>query len=363
MRRVVLKKMIIFVVIVLGIGLFSSCTRKEEQEALDIKSMNKMDFSIPQNEGAPPTCTYSDKEKTVFSIGKRNGSSTGPLVNTESFLVFGKDGEAQEIVMKDDAYIYNAVPFKNGVLYATYEITGMEKCKWYIKHIENEKVELIDQGQCDSYSNMPSIAYVGDTPYYQFTERTSQGIQEGVKRIVNGKAETLFSYKTDRMNSPFLCSNGVMFSYISQEGGSPLYVIGDKDGIKYKNTTKKKLASFGINDDVMLCSLAEDIDGVPEYEMLSVDLSTGEKTYSDTDQPYYRICGSGNAFLCIDGKWTLYLMKSDGKKISQKAVEYPESLELENRAGSFYSRQKNSFLVHYFVDDYREEEFYELVAN
>ena len=362
-KRTVEIKWITLGVILLMTGLcFSACTDPAAQKKLEIESMEQEDFALDMNEGESSTCTYSDQEKTVFSIGKRNDAATGPLVNTERLLVFSKDG-VQEIPVNDEAYIYNAVPFKNGVLYASYKYGDPGECEWSVNYAEKERIELIDSGQCESYGNMPSIVYIGDIPYYQFTEKTSQGIREGIKRVVNGDPELVVSYECSSMQDPLLRSNGTEYCYIMADGSDPTYIIGDESGVLYKNTIRKKMVDFGINDNTVVCSLAEDVDGKAEYEMLAIDLHTGEENYHEAKQPYYRICGSGDAFLCVDFQFGLHLINAKGGSIVPEAAEYPESPDLNKRSVFFYSQQEGRFLVNFFKDDDHEEAYYEIVVN
>ena len=163
-KRTVDIKRITLGVILLITGLcFVVCTDQGAQKKTDIESMEPAGFALDMSEDESATCTYSDQEKTVFSIGKRNGHATGPLVNTERLLVFSKD-DVQEIPMNVEPYIYNAVPFKNGVLYASYAYGDSGKCEWFVNYVEKGRIDLIDSGQCESYGNMPSIVYIGDIP-------------------------------------------------------------------------------------------------------------------------------------------------------------------------------------------------------
>ena len=300
--------------------------------------------------------------KKLFFLLEKNGHATGPLVNTERLLVVSED-DVQEIPMKIDPYIYNAVPFKNGVLYASYEYGDSGKCEWSVNYAEKGHTDLIDRGQCESYGNMPSIVYIGDIPYYQFTEKTSQGIWEGIKRVVDGEPELVFSYECSAMQEPLLVSNGTEYCYLMADGNHPTYIIGDESGILYKNTIRKKMVDFGINDHTVVCSLAEDVNGEAEYEMLAIDLDTGEEKYSDANQPYYRICGSGDAFLCVDWQFGLYLINKEGDSIQPEAAEYPESPDLNKRSVFFYSQQEGRLLAKFYEDDYHEEAYYEIVVN
>lgn len=362
-ERTVEIKGITLCVLLFVIGLcLSACADQALQKKTDIKLMKQAGFALHISEDESATCTYSDQERTVFSIGKRNGHATGPLVNTERLLVVSKD-DVQEIPMNVDSYIYNAVPFKKGVLYASYEYGDSRKCEWSVNYVEKGHIDLIDSGQCESYGNMPSIVYIGDVPYYQFTEKTSQGIREGIKRVVDSELELVFSYECASIQDPLLVSNGTEYCYLMADGSYPTYIIGDESGILYKNTIRKKMVDFGINDHTMVCSLAEDIDGEAEYEMLTIDLDTGEENYNDAKQPYYRICGSGDAFLCVDWQFGLYLLNAEGDNIQPEAAEYPESPDLNRHSVFFYSQQDGCFLVKFFKDDYREEAYYEITVN
>ena len=181
--------------------------------------------------------------------------------------------------------------------------------------------------------------------------------------MVDSEPELVFSYECSSMQDPLLVSNGTEYCYLMADGSYPTYIIGDESGILYKNTIRKKMVDFAINNNTMVCSLAEDVDGEAEYEMLAVDLDTGEENYNDAKQQYYRICGSGGAFLCVDWQFGLYLINAEGESVQPEAAEYPESPALNKRSVFFYPQQEGRFLVKFFEDDYHEEAYYEIVVR
>lgn len=84
-------------------------------------------------------------------------------------------------------------------------------------------------------------------------------------------------------------------------------VIGDQSGITGKYPLKEKLSSYGINDNMAICSSVKTQD---EYSLHTVNLKTREEDHTNSGRPLFRIEGSGDSFVSVDSKFNLFVINN-----------------------------------------------------
>jgi len=204
---------------------------------------------------------------------------------TEKFIVYNLLTEKEEVCYdsgEDDVYIYHAMPFKNGIIYAVYERPESdaaldEKVRWEIKYISDEGCRVLDSGLCSSkFDMLPGFTVLDGDVYYlyeNFVEKTGYGF--GIKKADLDNSKTVV-WETDySLSETEFYSNGT--DYVIHVDGKLL--IGNGKGIYREYDLTENMSAFGICEDYLFCCTTSDGN---KWTARSVSLETGEEyTFED----------------------------------------------------------------------------------
>ena len=108
-------------------------------------------------------------------------------------------------------------------------------------------------------------------------------------------------------SSVTVCSNGKQYAFFAAVNGSPHFTvfICDGSGILRQKDLSKPVTTFAITDDYVVCGL-----GTPDADAFScesIPIGSGNTTTADSATPMWRLAGSGNSCLYVDGNFAPYI--------------------------------------------------------
>ena len=354
-------------VLLIGVLFISGCT-DDVDKTNGIASMQQIDVNLDVEDDEIATCIYQNENNMIFSIGTRNGKTEGPLVNTDRLSLYNIDEQKETILpIHKDENVYRAMELDGGILYAIYKLREDNKYDWFLNYFVNNEERAIDKGICDSYDDIPAMKMIDNIPYYLYCDEhlnSNEKYELGVRRIKNNDVETIFSetQKTAVSMSAFL-SNGKEYCFL--KGSTlPIICIGDDSGIKYEKKMNMKMVDYGINDDFVICSLGIEEGDQEKLALLSINLKNGDVMKNDAEEQYYRIQGSGNAFLCVDWQFAPYQINIENKGTpAVTKLDYPGDVDLPNSNVFFSPLGDQKYMVIYnrnTSDSDSQTEYYKL---
>lgn len=345
-----MKKVIFICILMLMISiLLAGCGNEENVSEKEITATyEKLNVDLELSEGENLTYCYCTDEQMVFSIGERTGAQAGPLVNTKYLILYNyKEGNIEKkFDINSDAYVYNAVPYLDGILFSTYENSSESDTLWEVQYISDNETVTIDRGNCESYEKMPAIAYLGENPIYVY-EDIEEEYQCGVKMVENMNATSLIKESRFRLLDAEIHSNGSQYAFMADKTQDySTYIIGDKDGIIREYELKDKLLNYSINKDFAICSLQ---NSDTDIKLLAINLKDGSDVYADAGRALYRMKGSGDTCLTVDSGFTMFAVNT-GKTISKTQIELPEELENKKPSVMYYPLSEGRYAVKFDED-------------
>ncbi|MGF6376970.1 hypothetical protein M2140_002049 [Clostridiales Family XIII bacterium PM5-7] len=341
--------LIIILVIILSLyGCNPTSTPSTEGEKKAEASYEEVTVDLGLQESESATCCYCTDSKMVFSVGKRNDAKTGPLVNTEYLMLYDymDNGKTEKYSMKTEAYIYNAIPYKEGILYATYDGAYTDKTPWSVNYIDKNGIKELDSGTARNYENIPHFAMIEDVPVYVFEDFDKNSYRAGTKKVLDMKVESIFENADDEQlcTSGVLPSNGKQYMIMvgSEEDEYATAVIGDENGIVKTHTLKEKLISYGINKDYAVCSTALNDN---TFSMVAIDLADGTTSYTDAGRALYRITGGeGDSMVSVDYTFDMFSINT-GEKSTKNKLNFPDGITKEEATIIYYPTSASSYIV------------------
>lgn len=309
-------KKIIFASICLVLVLYLlGCQEKgtDNSSKAPVIAYEKLNVDIDLLEAESPTCCYTDESQMIFSVGVRNGAQDGPLVNTTRLVIYDySSGKiTKEYLIDSEAYIYNAMPYGDGILFSTYGNLDEKKTLWKVQHISEKGIETIDRGYARSYDLIPNFGINKEGIIYCYEDIDEGEYTFGVKAVNGLNSDIVFSEESDyRLVNPgrFPCNNNNYMLMVGKlKDDYATMVIGDQSGITGKYPLKEKLSSYGINDNMAICSSVKTQD---EYSLHTVNLKIREEDHTNSGRPLFRIEGSGDSFVSVDSKFNLFVINN-----------------------------------------------------
>lgn len=323
----------------------------------------KVDVSDVIEEDEVPECIYADGNHFILSVGKRNGQTTGPLVDTNRLIINNFDNTANLVFnLNTNTYITQAIPYLNGIIYSTY-VMEEELCKWKIIYDDGKNTTQLDQGVSNDCMNVPEFAAVNNKVCYLSVNKEGKSWTESVNVLNELSKEEIYSETLKKINEPRFISNGKKYCFISNVCGKPEYFIGDENGIKTRGEFSGKITSFGINDRYMAIGAVEESDDEDFPIMNLINLDNGNITKSDSDILAYRIAGSGDSFLCVDSEFSVYKLTEKTDEANWDYISKIGDYSFNCNPISFFSLGNNKYICEVIDSNSKDNKYEYLIIN
>lgn len=309
------------------------CKSKLSEPELDELNLK---YELAEDETLEPF--YASETKIYATVNKRKPSMSAPSfgAETEKFIVYDIASEkvaAQYDPEEDGKYIYHAIPFENGILYAIYTPPESidESIKWDIKYISDEGSKVLDSGLCSSqFSMLPGFTVLDGDVYYlyeDYHEKTGYGF--GIKKADLNEPQLIVEEKARKLSDTEFCSNGTDYALLSD--GKIL--IGNAEGIYREYDLPNPMSDYGICKDYLFCCTESDGN---KWTARSISLKTGKEYTAETEKPLFRIASmSGNELTCILENWEMCTLRP-GREFEIVFADVPDEILVGRRNVRYY---------------------------
>ncbi|MEY8365824.1 hypothetical protein AALA22_09330 [Anaerovoracaceae bacterium 41-7] len=320
------RKMAVLIFLLLLVLLICGCKAKLSAPETNMLTLQ---YELAADEELEPF--YVSDTKIYAAVNKLEPPSmSAPSfgATTERFIVYDLGTEKEEIhydLCEEGVYIYHAMPFEEGVIYAVYTPLAPgasldESIQWDIKYISDKGTEILDSGYCKSVDRIPGFALIDGEVYYlyeDFYEDTGYGF--GVSKAGLEHSKPVLKEKEYSLSESEFYSNGS--DYVIHVDGKLL--VGNAKGIYRKYDLPEKISAFGICSDYLFCCTTQDGN---KWTARSVSLKTGEEHAAETQMPLYRISSMcGDELTCVGDGFSMHVLRP-GKNFEIQQVE--ESMEI-----------------------------------
>lgn len=326
-----LKKLTLAVLVLASILVVCACGKDIKEPTTESFDLG---YKLQEDEEIEPF--FATDSLIYAAVLKKDPPSTMQSMfgaKTEKFIVYDTKSSkvTEEYAIKDtDAYIYNAMPFEDGIIYSTY----LPKTKkdngqvpWSINYVTQDDSITVDSGHCRSNMNTPGFANIGEDIYYlyeDFVKESKYGF--GIRKADLEKPKEVLWETKHKLSENELYSNGTDFA-IMVEGkindGKANVLIGNVDGIYNEYDFPEKITSMGLCKDYLFCCTTSDGE---KYSARSIALESGEEYDAELEEPLYRIASmKGNELTCVAGNWGMCILHP-GKEFKKVSVEDPEKI-------------------------------------
>ena len=249
---------------------------------------------------------YAGENSLVFATGKRNGASTGPLLDTEKLVIYDTEtGARRDFPIYSAAYICEAMPYQNGLLYSDYAFEGdNDGVVWNVMYADDSGSVSLDSGRCSYFDSVPAFAQLAGKPFYLYeNEGNEKGL--GIKRVAGMKPEPVLQNSGFTAEKIQLCSKGEKLSFTGEKENSRYWVTCSADGDVSETELQGVSVFYGAAGDYALCRLSEPA-AAGEFCLGRLDLKTGCITEFETDIALYPVwagetsANSGARGLCVN---------------------------------------------------------------
>ncbi len=348
-----LKKIIIAILIMMTTySIFCSCDSDpspfEKVELAGMKESNKINSRI----------CYTDEEVAIFSSGIRNNAVEGPLIDTKHITIYDLSEQkyVNDFDVNGENSIYHIVPYKDGILYASYDFEqSLGTCEWKITYRDEERKEVIDKGKCPWYGRIPGIILIDGEPVYLFENAVDKKEKDasytcGVRRISGFKAETIMETDDIELLETTLESNGKEYFFLAEKDQNLYCYIGNLNDVDQSFAIEERIGSFAINDCYVAISIEVNhlTDGEDSYQLLTYDLESGQVKKYDTKEFLYRLKGgNGKSCVCVDWTFTPYRVNLENGVLEK--IDLPKDID-EGTAVRFMPLSETTYLAEFLLE-------------
>lgn len=301
---------------------------------------------------------YTDEDYAIFTSGTKKDVPEGPLVDTKCITVYDLADKKirKSFNISDENYIYNVVPYMEGILYAAYDFdTEQNLYEWNLIYRNEDEKILLDKGKCSNYDRMPQIVLIGENPAYIFEniiEKNGSTLDYtcGIKKVQGKQTETILETDEFELLETTLISNGEEYFFLAVKDETLQGYTGNLENVKESFNIDGKLGAFAINRSYVAVSVEK--SGVageePEYQLLTFNLKTGKLKKYGTEEMLYRLSGGpGETCMCVD--WTFAPYKVNLEKGKTEKIGLPKAVE-EGTAVSFFPVSETAYLAEFMVE-------------
>lgn len=288
-----------------------------------------------------------EEDRALLAVGHRNSALEGPLYNTDYLLRWNyTDGTSDKVPIQSQAYITSAVFDGSDLLYLDYESVDARIAWSLIRYTEAGKTTLAF-GQTDSYDRVPALFTLDKQPMYLLAD--DSGLS--VFRVEGSEVSAVLTVPDSVMpSSVTVCSNGKQYAFFAAVNGSPHFTvfICDGSGILRQKDLSKPVTTFAITDDYVVCGL-----GTPDADAFScesIPIGSGNTTTADSATPMWRLAGSGNSCLYVDGNFAPYIFYPNTQQTDTLTINR-DTAAYQNWPTLFFSDGAGGYLVQMDIEN------------
>lgn len=349
-----MRKSFFVVALLMSMVCIALCSCKAEHAPYE-----RVDMSGLENfQGDISHLCYTDEERAIFTSGTKKDVPEGPLVDTKCITIY--DLENQKIRktfnISEENYIYNVVPYMDGILYASYDFNAKNDLyEWKLSYRDENDKKILDKGTCSNYDRIPQIVLINETPVYIFenivaNNGSAAAYTCGVKIIRGMQIGLIMETDEFELLQTTLDSNGREYFFLAEKDGKLRCYIGDLESVDESFDIDGKLGSFSINNSYVAVSIekAGSTEENPEYHLLTFNLRTRKLKKYNTEEILYRLSGgSGENCMCVDWTFAPYKVNLENGKVEKMSL--PKGIE-EGTAVSFFPLNETSYLVEFMLE-------------
>lgn len=215
-----------------------------------------------------------------------------------------------------------------------------------IRYTEAGKTTLAF-GQTDSYDRVPALFTLDKQPMYLLAD--DSGLS--VFRVEGSEVSAVLTVPDSVMpSSVTVCSNGRQYDFFAAVNGSPHFTvfICDGSGILRQKDLSKPVTTFAITDDYVVCGL-----GTPDADAFScesIPIGSGNTTTADSATPMWRLAGSGNSCLYVDGNFPPYIFYPNTQQTDTLTINR-DTAAYQNWPTLFFSDGAGGYLVQMDIEN------------
>ncbi len=296
---------------------------------------------------------YSDSKVLILSnvnMDRYNEDTTPiiPEIRTDGIYLIELDSKNINFFnVKNKGTIYEAVPYKDGIVYTSYisneESDGIESIlyKWQVVYFDGNNEYLIDSG-CSGRGTAPEIALAKGQPIYVCENNDKGSYNVSIRKIEDKNYVTL----KDFSNYEFwnvLESNGTSYCFElnDRKNGSSAIFAGNLDGIYIEKELPAICNSYSITDDYLVYSSGKEME---DAQILGISLDEQKEKIIKQTKRWYRMTGTvGNYCLMVDEGFNLYYVNIEDAKVGQ--VILPERYEERWLSKGISPLSKESYII------------------
>lgn len=345
----------------------STCICSCGSKGLSFEKIEMPGFENKQ--GYTRNICYANEKCAVFTLGKKVKNESGSHIETEyiSIYDFKNQKVKKEIKIDKNHDVGNAIPYKNGILYVSYEFNKrIDLYEWNILFQNESEQKVLDCGICSYYERIPQINLVSGKPIFIFENLTTDDENNreytcGVKQISDMKIDEIFVTSSYELLETTIDSNGKEYCFLAVENKKLFCFIGDLDGITKSFPIEDKIGSFDMNSDYIIVSIEHTEEtGEKEYQLLTYDLKKDELHTHKTEEFLYRLKGgAGENCVCVDWKFTPYKVNLEEGEL--KKIDIPKK-SYKNAAIRFLPLSKNAYIAEFLLEN-NETAYYRIVMD
>ena len=322
-----------------------ACSKQPQQPPAPTVQQLPSPLTLSAEEDALVLCC--EENRALLAVGHRNGALEGPLYNTDYLLRWNyTDGTSDKVPIQSQAYITSAVFDGSDLLYVDYESSDARIAWSLVRYTEAGKTTLAS-GQADSYDRVPALFTLDKHPMYLLAD--DSGLS--VFRVEGGKVSAVLTVPDCTMSGGVaVCSNGRQYAFLAAVNGSPhcTVFICDGSGILRQKELSKPVTTFAITDDYVVCGL-----GAPDtaaFSCESISIGSGNTTTADSATPMWRLAGSGNSCLYVDGSFASYIFYPNTQQTNTLTISRDTAV-YQNWPTLFFSDGAGGYLLQMDIEN------------
>ena len=313
-------------------------TTDENADLLSIKNMDSVYFSVDEEDfesliGIAQDelleSTYANEEISLFSLCKKSDEviMEGPAVETKELIIVNHlEKEIQVRVMVPEGYyIFNAVPFEDGIIYSTMPWRPDERTEykcWKVIFQSESEMKILKEGfNRGGYmgSYVPEFVVIKDSVFC-LSENIDPEYTYELSQIYMSEAgvrcSTIFEENsgTKTLLNCLMYDNGkeLIFPTINEDVLE--FVVADESGVIKNIPIHKKIYGFGINKDyAFVCTVGTKLN------LFSI--------HGDTEKAIpcgalYSVKMMGNKIIAMDGYHNYNFYEIDGDEVMRYQIVF-----------------------------------------
>ena len=247
--------------------------------------------------------------------------------------------------IKSDGWIYSAVPYKDGIIFAEY--TGVPDeggYGWSICYIDGKNKTILDSGCSRTWFTTHLTLLDNKMPIYvcEKINRKQNSVNVQINKIIDFKSENIDTFHNFE-NLDFLQTNVRVYlaCLYEREKETLILLSGDAEGIHIKKEINDSFNSCSITENYIVVSLGHEM-GKTSIMVINLD-DFQEKNFPQTKR-WWRMAGSSVKYCTlIDNGFNPYYIDIENSCVGE--ILLPEEMESGFLVKSFYPIEKDKFIL------------------